>query len=299
MNSFRCLAIHTIVSATIVSVNASAQHADFVLFGEASEGGANQAAEDKAVHPITAPFFHEDSFITSDVRAWVIYHDFPKSSLIDGGHAKAAALQLRLALTDEIQFVAYKDGYIDFNTGLIDDSGFFDIGGGIKFNLLHDWETNLHASVGIGYEARTGESEVLQNDDEWRFWGSVNKGLDRLHLGATVNLFLVDDKDGGLGNSDRLSWHLHADYYVNEWFSPVVELNGYHVLDEGNPALPFQGVDVANVGGGEDEEVVTVGLGAEFRVLDNLGLRFAYESPLTSNEDLFGYRWTFSATYAF
>src|SRR5690606_35391043 len=107
-----------------------------------------------------------------------------------------------------------------------------------KWNFLQDWDNQLHAAVGVGYEIASGDDEILHDDDEWRLWLSVNKGFDRLHLGGTVNFFLADDHNQGAGNSDRLSWHVHADYYVCEWFSPLVELNGYHVLDRGFEAVP-------------------------------------------------------------
>jgi len=276
-----------------------AQHADFVLFGEKNEKGASQPAEQRFVHPVTAPYFHEDSFVTSDLRGWFVHHDFPKSSAIGGGDAQVAALQLRLALTDTIQLVAYKDGFITFDTPLVDESGLNDIAAGLKWNFLQDWDNQFHAAVGAGYEIRAGNGKVLQNDDEFRLWASANKGFDKLHLGGVVNVFFADDEDSGLGNSDWLSWHLHADYWVCEWFSPILEINGYHTMDEGLEVLPFSGVDVANFGGGEGEDVITAGLGGEFRIGENVALRGAYETPLTRNEDLFGWRWTFSVVYSF
>ncbi len=96
-----------------------------------------------------------------------------------------------------------------------------------------------------------------------------------------------------------MSWHLRGDYYSNEIFSPVVEVNGYHVLDEGdNAPLPFSGVEVLSRGGGSSEGVVTAAVGGEAR-LGSVGLRAAYESPLTDNEDPFGWRLTFSAVWGF
>ena len=106
--------------------------------------------------------------------------------------------------------------------------------------------------------------------------------------------------EDALGDSERLSWHLHADYHVNETFSPVVELNGYTTLSEGdNVVVPFSGVDVANLGGGDGEDVITAGLGFEVRSFANGALRVAHETPLTDNEDLFGHRWTASLVWSF
>ncbi len=277
-----------------------AQHAQTVLFGEANPDGLGQALEERAVHPLTAPYYHEDSFVTSDVRAWFVYHSFPDNIAIGGGNAKVYALQIRAALTDTLQLVAYKDGYVDFNTGLIDDDGMNDLAAGLKWNFYQDWATNSHAAVGAGYELGIGDEEVLQEDDELRFWASYNKGLERLHLGATVNYMVPVGSEDALGDSDRLSWHLHGDYWVNENFSPVVEVNGYMTTSNGdNVAVQFSGVDVANLGGGDGNDVVTGALGFEYRLNSELAFRGAYESPLTSEEDLFGYRWTGSVVWAF
>jgi hypothetical protein len=281
---------------TTSPTTASAQHADFVLFGSKNPD-KDAPANNEFVAPVTTPYFHEDSFITTDLRAWFVYHRFPKDGLIDGGSAKDYAVQIRLALTDQLQFVAYKDGYIDFDSGLIDDSGWNDIAAGLKWNFLQDFKSQLHASAGVGYQFAFGDASVLQNDQELRVWASVNKGFGPLHLGATVNGLFATGSEDSLGNSDRLLWHVHADYYVNKYFSPVVELNGFHVIDEGNVVAPFSGVDVANLGGGSD--VVTLGLGAEFRPIEPLGLRGAYELPLTDGDDLYGWRLTFSAIYKF
>jgi len=275
---------------------ASAQHARFVLFGEPSQE-ADTAPEHRFVHPVTTPYFHEDSFITSDVRAWYVYHKFPGAGVIDGGDASVYAAQIRLAITNQIQLVAYKDGYTEFDSGLVDDGGLNDVAAGIKWNFLQDWHNQFHLAAGIGYEFSVGDDEALQDDGELRLWLSANKGFDRLHLGGTLNVFFADDKSDGLGNSDHLIWNVHLDYYVCEWFSPVLEFSGFHVLDRGTEVVPFSGLDVTNLGGGED--VVTVGFGIELRPLPCVAVRAAYEIPLTSKEDLYGYRWTFSVVLSF
>ncbi|QNN24828.1 hypothetical protein HED60_21960 [Planctomycetales bacterium ZRK34] len=273
------------------------QHAGFVLFGEPNPDAKEVADQQKAVHPVTSPYFHEDSFVTTDLRIWYLYHDFPKTN--GGGHANVYAAQVRVALTDQLQLVAYKDGYTDLDAGLGVDDGWNDIAAGIKWNFLQDWKGQLHAAVGAGYEFKTGDGMVFNNSSQYRLWASVNKGFDKLHLGATVNLHLTDDEHDVLGSSDTVSWHVHADYWLCEHFSPVVELNGYHTIGEGNRVVAFQGLDVDSLGGGKDESVVTVGVGGEIRPCDNAGFRFAYETPITDANDLFGYRWTFSLVLSF
>ncbi len=281
-----------------LSAPPSAQHARTVLFDEPDQAALALPAERQAVHPVTAPYFHEDSFVTTDLRAWYVNHQFPGGP-IGGGSADVYALQVRVALSDRLQLVAYKDGYVDFASGAVDDTGWNDLAAGIKWAFLQDWEADLHAAVGIGYELATGDEEVLQDDSELRVWASLNKGFDRLHLGATVNGLFATGSEDALGDSDRFLWHLHADWFASAALSPVVELNGYHTISEGdNAPLPFSGVDVANLGGGEDEDVITAAIGGELRPCADIAVRAAYESPLTDNEDLFGYRWTVSLVWS-
>ncbi len=272
---------------------AMAQHAKFVLLDGPNPDAAKQEKSDKFVHPVTSPYYNEDSFVTSDIRAWYVWHDFDKAPL-GGGHASVYAVQLRLAITEQVQFVAYKDGYVDFDTDALKDDGWNDVAAGIKWNFLQDFENNLHAAVGAGYEFAVGDPSVLQNDDDVRLWASVDKGFDRLHLGANVNFLLpLDDEE-----STRFYWNAHADYYLCEWASAVLEFHGYHTLDDGDVRPPFSGLDVADLGGGPD--VVTVAAGAEFRVLEGLALRGAWETAITDDDnDLFGWRITLSAVYSF
>ncbi|MEM8782354.1 MAG: hypothetical protein AAGE65_05790 [Planctomycetota bacterium] len=298
MTLARTLTASSAFAAAALAAPAWAQHADFVLFGDPNPAGIAEPPEQRHVAPITSPFYHEDSFITTDLRAWYLYHDFPSAGIpggVGGGRANAVALQVRVALTDRLQLVAYKDGYADFETGAIKDDGPFDLAAGLKYAVIQDWENDLHVAVGVGYELGIGDDEALQEDDEARIWASIDKGFGKLHTGATINVIIPTDAEDPLGDSTSIFWHARADYYLHELFSPVVELNGYHTVEEGdNAPLTFNGVDVANLGGGQSEDVITIGFGGETRPLDNLAFRFAYEFPLLENEDLFGYRWTLS-----
>lgn len=267
----------------------------FVLFGDSGDA---PAAEDKFVRPLTGPYFHEDSFVTTDIRAWYVDHQLTKNT-VGGGDVTVMAVQARLALTESLQLVAYKDGYTEFDGGGLDGSdGFNDIGAGLKWAFLQDWENNFHMAAGIGYEFGWGDDEVLQDTNELRLWLSANKGLGKLHLGAVVNYIIAEDENKGVaGNSDLITVHFHADYFLTEWLSPVVEINGYFSQDDG---APFSGVDAVSVGGGDGEDTITGALGFELRPLGpEFGLRAAYETELSDSVSLFGHRWTLSAVYEF
>ncbi len=242
------------VLATFAAVSgAAAQSANFTLFGKANPDGVALPDERKAVAPISAPYYHEDSFITTDVRGWFAYHSFPQEGPLGGGSGRDYAVELRLALTDRLQLVANKDGYLDLDSGLVKESGWNDVAAGLKYALIQDYKNDFHVAVGLGYQFAVGDPSVLQNDQEARGWVSVNKGFDKLHLGATLNYLKFTGSEDALGSSDRITYHLHADYWINKWFSPVIELNGYHCTDRGsNDPLPFSGADLANLGGGAD-----------------------------------------------
>ena len=289
----RSLILAAAAVATITVSSTMAQHANFVLLGQPNPEAAKQAPSDKFVHPISSPYYNEDSFVTSDIRAWYLWHDFDDAPL-GGGDAQVYAVQVRLAITDQVQFVAYKDGYLTFDTDAISDDGWNDVAAGLKWNFIQDFENNFHAAVGGGYELAIGDPSVLQNDDDVRLWASADKGFDKFHIGANVNFLIPLSDDDSL----RFYWNAHADYYLCEWASAVLEVHGYHTLDDGNAPPPFSTLDVADIGGGPD--VVTAAVGAEFRVIENLALRGAWETALTDDDnDLFGWRLTLSAIYSF
>jgi hypothetical protein len=288
-----------VLFATLSSF-ANAQGSNFVLLGSSSE---KIPAEKKTVRPLTAPFFNEDAFITTDVRGWFVHHQLGELD----GNLEITALQARLAITENFQVLAYKDGYANFSEDITDegDEGWEDLGLGIKWALFQDVGSQLFLAVGAGYEFGVGDDQVFQDTDEYRFWVSANKGFGRLHFGATANYVIAADGkyDGIAGNADLLTIHLHADYFVSKWFSPVVEVNGYFVQEanSSNGGTNFSGVDAVSVNGGDDDDTITYALGFELRPLgESLGLRTAYETQLNNSEDsLFGYRWTFSAVYEF
>ena len=286
----------SVLFVTICSF-ANAQGSKFVLLGG---DGEEISAEKKTVRPLTAPYLHEDAFITTDVRGWFLYHELGELE----GDLEVYSLQVRVAITDNLQVLAYKGGYANFSEDPsgAGDEGWEDIGLGIKWALFQDVGSQLFVAVGAGYEFGVGDDQVFQDTDEYRLWVSANKGFDKLHFGATANYVVSDGKyDGLIGNSDMITLHLHADYYVNKWFSPVVELNGYFVQEANSSGSFPSGVDLVSVNGGEDNDTITYALGFELRPLDeSLGLRTAYETQLNNYEDsLFGYRWTFSAVYEF
>lgn len=253
----------------------------------------------RPVHPITAPNYSVDPYITSDIRGTYINQQFPDNDLFAGGAVRVYDFQARYAFSDTTQVMISKLGSADVHFQNGKEFAATDIAVGLKHALLSDFEGRRHFAVGVGYEFGTGDEDAFGGDDEFRLFATYAQGYERLHLSGSVNYSIATGGEDTNGDSDRLSLHLHADYEMNDAFSPVVELNYYTVTGEGDPVTPVSGIDLANFGGNEDEDVMTVGIGGELRVIRDVKMRLAYESPLTDDEDLFGYRWTASAIWSF
>ena len=270
--------------------------ATYVLSGEHIR---TVTADQQTIRPLTAPYLHEDSFVQSDLRAWYLNHQLESI----GGEVTVAALQVRVAINQKMQLVAYKDGYTRFSGGALDgNDGWNDIGLGLKYAFLQDWENSMHAALGVGYEFNWGDESAFQNTDELRLWASFNKSYENLHLGLTTNyITAIDLGQGAAGNSDMLTFHFHSDYYVADWISPVFEINGYVVTnDAGTGASNLSGIDAVSLGSGQNEDVWTAALGAEIRPPNvEVALRAAFERPFLSSDNIFDSRWTFSAVYDF
>lgn len=298
----RFSSLRMLAAAALLVLAAGAAHAQLLgdkpLFGEGKLD--NPTGDNQFVMPVSSPYYHENSLVTNDVRAWFVYHKFNADALGADSSATDYAVQVRVALLDRLQLVAYKDGYLDLD-GAVASEGWNDIAAGLKFQFLHDDEEHMYAAAGLGYEARTGESRALQNDSEIRGWASFDKGWDKFHAGATINYrFSTSGKNDDNGNSDIFSWHLRADYRVTEFFSPVAEVNGYHIVRDSGTGIALNGADVLNLGATNADATVSAALGVEFRTGPDIAVRAAYEVPLTTNDsDLFGTRLTFSLVYSF
>ena len=107
---------------------------------------------------IGQPIFNEPAQITTEIRPIYIYHEIPNGFPSNGGHANAVAVQLRAAITDRLGFIATKDGWmdIDFDDTLTDEDGFLNIAAGLKYAVISKPEDDTFLSLGLRYEAPTG-----------------------------------------------------------------------------------------------------------------------------------------------
>lgn len=264
---------------------------------------------DQARRPISNPTLFDLALPGTNLHPIFLYHNLPSQVTLAnnggtvplGGDVQLYALQFEIALNERLSIVATKDGYVDMNydNTFQDQSGFANLGGGLKYAFILDPVSRTALSGTLTVEFPTGNSDVLQGEGD----GVVNLILNGLKLvddwqfaGSAGFMIPISDEQ-----STNSFLSAHASYEVCSWFIPLVELNWFHVLDAGDgtgnfpnylggalpAAINFEGGDLFNLGtvnAGEERDMVTAAIGFRSRITDSVNVGFAYELPLTDEE---------------
>lgn len=279
--------------------------------------------EHKYIPAISNPLFNETPYITTEVRPILLHQKIPSKNVVlpvlGGasllrGEVTVVAAEARMALTDNFGIIATKDGYawIDFNdsltnaAGIDDDDGFVNIALGFKYALFNDIEDQSIVSLGLKYEAPTGNLDLDLSAPATTLLGtgsielneggdgfinpfiSAAKRFDKVGLQGSAGTHIAIDNDH---DSSMLHYSLHVDYEFTESVYPMLELNGFTVYDAGK-RLPFgfDGVDLVNLGAGQDEgTVITAAGGLRIMATDNLMFGAGMEKAV-GRDDLLDWR---------
>lgn len=262
--------------------------------------------------PVSNPVYHGDARNVTMIRPVFLQQSLPdKIDTINGdmelgGDMTGIAVQLSYAFNERFSFVAAKDGYFDCdpdNNDLEDHSGFGDLAAGFQYSFIYKPEENFIMTARLIYESTSGDDDVYQSNGDGNIAPAILflKGWDKLQFSGTVGLVLPFDTEE---ESTMLydAWHLS--YAVTDWFRPLVELNHFHVLSAGSrdnndvddqastvaAITTFNPGDIVNLGGennDENRDLVTMALGARFRITKWFDIGAAYEFPLTDNKETF------------
>lgn len=260
------------------------------------------ASLQSAPAPVSNPVLFEAPTIETNIRSIFAYHELSDSFISQGGNAKIAALQLRVALTDRLALIATKDGYVwlEPDQVLPRKNGWANLGIGLKYALVQSDAYLL--SAGLRYEVASGDKDVFQG----RGAGLLNPFLSAgVLLNDRLSLLGYTGPRLPISGNDTTFWDTsaHVSYMIGP-FAPLIEVNWVHALDGGR-RLPVdqEGFDFFNLGSrtAAGRGVVVQGYGFRYRVGDEwelAGKQFraelgaVYETPLTDREDLFGWRVT-------
>lgn len=249
--------------------------------------------------PVGNPLYFESPFNTTSLRFLYLWHGFPDGSQIGGGDLSVFALQIRLALTERLGFIATKDGYSVLNAGILPtEQGWNDFAIGLKYVFIENKERDYVMSGGFRWEWANGDEGILQGDaQELSPFISVAKGWDRLHFLGNITSRIP--MNGNKGNQ-ILSWDLHLDYEIAPetlpGFAPLIEIHGLHYLSNGD-RLPLDvgGLDYTNAGssGVSGDSVISAGVGFRWKLTPNASFGSTWAFPLHNpDNDIMGSRVT-------
>ncbi len=229
---------------------------------------------------------------------------------LGGADIYAYGAQLRYALTPRLAIIATNDVGISFRpdrpipgTAFTDADGYSDLDVGFKYALIDNPAQQFLLTPILTYAIPTGGRNVFQGDNSGIFDLAVSteKGFDRFHVIGNVGVRLPVGTDR---NSTSLHYSFHADYFVSRFFIPLVEFNGWTVLDSPpgnkgplsafNTALNTEGADLINFGstGLETDTQAAVGVGFRSKLGKYVDFGVVYEHTFTSPEGAFEQRVT-------
>lgn len=258
---------------------------------------------ERSIAPVANPLFFESPLIESEIRPLFMYHRIADDLGTGGGDVQVYAVEARWAVNDRLALIATKDGFIDFNpnTGLTRETGFADIGFGVKYAVVDRPEDAWILTPGIRLEVPTGNTDVFQGNGagEWNVFLSGAKGFDRFHITGNGGLRIPND----FGDENaQAHYGLMVDYYTCSYFIPFAVVHGSTVLSQGDGLpLSFEGADLINFGasraGGFTQVIAGGGFRSRLSAVFDLG--FAYEIAVTKPKGLFRDRFTVDLAWRF
>jgi hypothetical protein len=258
--------------------------------------------KDHTISPVASLICFEDPIIRNELRPAFIYHRMDDGFITGGGDAYLTGVQLRLALTDRLQFIVNKGGYawINPNPNVKGKSdGWANVVTGLKYVLVDSEQDQLILTPGISYELPFGDEAIYHGtgDGIINIFASAMKGFGDFHLTGYAGYQQAVDT---AASSSLLQFNLQADYWVHRYFIPFIAVSSWTVTQAGSAfPLSSEGYDLINFGssGAKGTTQATVGIGFRSRIQENVDLGIAYQKAVASPEGLFDDRITFDISY--
>jgi hypothetical protein len=254
-----------------------------------------------------SPAFHQVNFEDprphTGAQFLYINHKIDDKFVTSGGDVQGYALQLRAKITDDLSFIATKDGYVDFNpdAAVPKDTGWADVEAGLNYNFYKDSAAGQILSAQLRYLIPVGDEEVFQGEGDGMIHPSVSGafalGEDTSMTFGTGLRIPIDDKDSMFWDADVQVDHK---FDMGGWsLYPLVGASLIHVVNGGD-RLPVadEGQDLFNFGASKatGEDIVIGAAGIVARITKNVDLGATYQFPFDpgTGTRIIDSRWTVS-----
>lgn len=239
---------------------------------------------DDMISPASHPVTFEDPRQSTELRPIFAYHKIDDSFVTGGGDAQVYALQARLKITDDLSFIATKDGLVVLKLDDVvnDDEGVADVGAGLKYSIYRT-DSEI-VTLGLRYELPVGKEAIFQGQGD----GAINPFVSAGAAVGNLNLMAGSGLRIAMDDSDSSFWDLdlHADYKI-EKFYPLLEVSMIHTYAGGDRLpIPDEGEDFFNFGAsqGAGKNLLAMGVGARYRCTDDIDVGAVYQFPLDRGE---------------
>jgi hypothetical protein len=262
------------------------------------------AAEPTRVDQMISPAFHqvnfEDPRNISEIRAIYAYHDVSKDFEAPVSFVNIWAAQVRASITDKLSVIATKDGWVRMSMkGSDNQSGFGDIGAGLKYTFFEDQQCGRVAAATLRYIAPTGEHEVFQGYGD----GFIQPGVSgAFALDDEFTLTTSTDMRIAMDTSDSTMWDVDAmvDYRIDTSYGawhPLLGISMIMVADAGDRVpLSSEGQDYFVFGSSNAQNATMVigaaGLRFKPSQIVDIGGSLQFPMDTTQANAILDYRWT-------
>lgn len=250
-------------------------------------------AFDTFTNPLTDVILAKDPRSSTWARLMAINNNFPGAGVFQGGNAQIYALQLNVALSDRLTFIADKDGIARLDpTAGPGATGLLNVAAGLKYTWYRDVEGQTLSAVGFQYELPSGGANVFQGygDGMWYLFVANGKKFGDWHV-LTNHGYQIPNDAGDQASFLYNAIHVSRKIGV---FHPLAEINWYKYLTAGKtlPSVVGEGEGLLNLGstGVAGKDLVTATAGTKIQPSPNYWLGFGYTVPLTNYKGILNNR---------
>lgn len=248
------------------------------------------------IGPSSNPLLSKDPRSLTEARTLGLFNWAPSDHSWAGSLAQSYLMQVRVALNKRWSVFMDKNGYSFIDQGHAGAAvdGWNNLAFGAKYLLIRDVEQQFLVSGGLQWELPTGEADVFQRPSDGSVTGFLSVGKEFCcfwHLLGNVGARAPLSGDG----STLFYSQLHLDRECMGWLHPLVEVNYYRQVSDGNrqPLLYLGQADALidwSMPGTVGSDLVTIAVGFKAKCNRSAEVGVTYERPITETDRIMEHR---------